>query len=135
MRDLGRAAGAQPAAQLRHHHGLVWHAAGDFITAVQQPVSSECHRALPQAPVLDRPHRPAVFTKPNDRRFRHQQRLCEPHRGYVDLAAAKVEVSRQLIELNRDSALFIDAIVFRLDAGNLPRYRWLGCDRRTISAG
>ena len=120
LRDLGRAAGAQPAAQLRDHHGLVRHAAGDFIAPVEQPVS-ERHRALLQAPILDRPHRPAVFAKPDDRRFRHQQRLREPHRGDVDLGLlAKMEVSRQLIERDLDPALFVDAIAFGLDAGNLP---------------
>ena len=68
----GRPAGAQAAAQLRDHQRLCWHAAGDFIAAVEQPVA-ERHLALLQMAVLDGPYRSVILAEPDDRRFRHQQ--------------------------------------------------------------
>ena len=65
---------------------------------------SERHLVLLQVPILDRPNRSAVFAEPDDRRFRNQQGLREPHRGDVDLGLlAKMKVSRQFIERDRDS--------------------------------
>ena len=98
---------------------------------------SERHHALPQAPVLDRPDRPAILTKPDDRRFRHQQGLRELHRRDVDLGLlAKMEVSRQS---DRKRSATRRSSLTRSLSGSMratcPTIPLAGCDRRTISAG
>ena len=109
-----------PLRQLRDHHGLVRHAAGDFIASVEQPMP-ERHVALLEVPVLDRPNRSAILGEPDDRRFRNQQGLRQPHRGDVDLGLlAEIGIGRDLVESDLDPPLFVDAIAFGLDARDLP---------------
>ena len=73
-----------------------------------------------QAAVLDRPDRSVIFCKPDDGRFRNQQRLRQPRRGDVNLGLlAEIKGFRHLFISDLDPPLLVDAIAFGLDAGNL----------------
>jgi hypothetical protein len=77
---------------------------------------SECHLALLQAAVVDRPYRPTIAAKPNDRRLWNEERAGKVRGRDVDLRLlAEIGIGWDVIECDLHPALFVDAIALRLD--------------------
>ena len=91
-----------------------------FVSSVKQAVA-ECHVVPLDTTILDCPDGSAIFAKPGDGRFRHQNGLRQMHGRDVDLGLlADVESIRYPVVGNRYPALLVDAITFRLDTGDFP---------------